>query len=393
MVATAVALVASLPAAFAGNGNGKGKPGGGGEDPPTPAASIEYELTWLAGFGGDDTFVYDVNSAGIAVGRSEDANGTFKGFVATAAAGMVDFDNWLQLPAGWTSRVLALNESNLACGYIKRPEFSDNVTFLVDLADSTSLELLHSFPAAPTLGMRINENGDFSFRVDGVNYLYVRASDQLFSLDGIADLQRPHAINEQLQLALPSNDDRHNRPGAHAFRYSFDSTTETGFLEDLQADLKGNALTFAFDITNEGTVYGSFLRKGGLTKAGYVENGSTVWNALEAVDSRGDACAHGANESGQIIGANDAEYPYGGGSDLWILDPVEGFFSLDELITGDPAEVLFFQTMEGFHRPVISEAESATGYGVIAGYGYEVDTTPGTTPKLGFILTPRPVQP
>ena len=98
------------------------------------------------------------------------------------------------------------------------------------------------------------------------------------------------------------------------------------------------------------------------------------------------ASALSANEFGQVLGGYDVRNLLHG-TDLWLLDPDHGLLQVDDLVVGVDGDE--FRNWPGFWDVTISEIESQTTYGIIAGSS----APDSSTNTCGFILTPKPVQP
>ncbi len=70
--------------------------------------------------------------------------------------------------------------------------------------------------------------------------------------------------------------------------------------------------------------------------------------------------------------------------DLWLLDPEDGLFDVNDLVVGDLAEVDAFRAADNFRYVRITGIDPETGYGIISG------SASYTGP--GFILTPRQIE-
>ena len=191
-------------------------------------------------------------------------------------------------------------------------------------------------------------------------------------------------------------------------------TTENAEIDDL-----GTAETIAEPITlswgglnNDGTVFGCFetevlvkFRRGDLvsrsadTTAGFIAAGAATWTELDASLPSGSslyssvyyngptgiqkaACALGVNEFGQVVGCYQMSARFLS-EDLWLLDPYDGLFDVNDLVVGDAADVEAFRAAQ-FHNVHLTGIDADTGYGIISGSASSYGPA--------FILTPRLIQ-
>jgi len=278
-------LILACPmSAQAGKGNGKGNGGGGsGEEPPPSSASVEYELAWLEDLGGGETEVHDVNSSGIAVGRSKDPNGDWRGFVATSSGILTPLDGYWDLPPGFADgwivgRDFQINEALDVCGIISDAEGVYSV-FLANLGNPSSLIVLEWEGFEHYL--QLNENGDVAFSSNsagaGHPVLYVKSADQIFEFFELTGLLTS-GLNNQLQISL--NRASNTSWLDDSYRLTVDAATGSGVLEDLESNLRTSARSFAYAIDNSGAVFG--FAENRKATAGIVDVGSLAW---EPVDS------------------------------------------------------------------------------------------------------------
>ena len=166
--------------------------------------------------------------------------------------------------------------------------------------------------------------------------------------------------------------------------------------------IRSEAVALCWDIDDSGTVFGAYedrapkgRNRTSSAKAGFVIDGSLNWLELNPLlpvgsSSRGEstvqyaASALNANDAGQLLGGYEVWNSVSG--DLWLSDPQDGLFNLNDLVAGDPADTDVFRTADNLRNVEISEVESITGYGVISGNAYG-------TPYRAFILTPVLVTP
>ncbi|MGI9241519.1 MAG: hypothetical protein ACR2RV_12010 [Verrucomicrobiales bacterium] len=165
--AASLLLIASLGSVSAGK-DGKGKPKPVDDDPPPTEATVAYHLTWLSGSEGSRIEIYDVNSAGLAVGSSRDANGNWHPFLAEEGGGMTQLNDLWQLPAEVAGGAIVgsdcqINEKNQVSGSIEDAQ-GNRFLFLADLdIDDPDPVFLDVLPASGGSYLRMNENGDLSF--------------------------------------------------------------------------------------------------------------------------------------------------------------------------------------------------------------------------------------
>jgi len=416
-------LTASLALGKPG-GNGGGKPGGGGAN----TAPIEYQLTWIPGINDGQVRIYDCNAAGIAVGSYDDETGTHQPFCTTADGVVLPLDDWWELPLGYEGwrvggREIQINEANLVCGSIVNDLTSEHKLFLANLSDRDSLE-----PVGPVLGgfgpwhIHMNEHGDVAFRVDdgfdATLHLYVRSLDKMFGWEQELRGFTPTGINDNLQVSLLYGDfgllDRtiiHSRgSGLLTFiTYDVEKDEAVIVIEDLGTGwTNAEPITLPYGgINNAGTVFGCFetkkprymirgnrlVSRSSDTTAGFIAAGAETWTELDASLPTGGtlenawsfeaaACALDVNEFGQIVGGYNKVSARSGCEDLWLLDPEDGLFDVNDLVVGDLAEVEAFRAADTIALVHITEIDTETGYGIISGYAA----------GHGFILTPRLIE-
>ena len=422
----AALLSLTTTTALAKKGGG-GKPGGGGEDPPPPPAPVEYQLTWIPGVNGGNIRIYDSNSAGIAVGSYADETGTAKAFWTTAD-GVIN-PLWWTLPPGYEAwRVgsggilseLQISEGGLVCGVIGNDETSEYQLFLADFSDPNSLEPVGSILSRRPRYIHMNEFGDVACRVvignDATLYLYVASLDKMFGWEQNLRGFTPTGINDNLQVSLVYQELVFDYPtyiSSHGSGLlTFDVATKNGEIEDLGiATASEDPVTLAWGgLNNAGDVFGCFetrvsrVRYRNLrlvsrvadTTAGFIAADSATWTELDSRLPSGStmssspwsftaaACALGVNEAGQVVGGYNKRSSRYFAEGLWLLDPEDGLFDVENLVVGDIAQVDEFRSANQFGDVRLTEPTPETGYGVISGW----DSSYGAA----FILTPHLVQ-
>lgn len=427
-LALGLTLQCSALPALAGKGGSKGKPGGdGGEDPPANPAPIEYQLTWI-----DGVSIRDCNSAGIAVGSYSDETGAVKLFWTTADGVINPLDNWWTLPPGYEDwRVggqgagMRINEDNLVCGVLRNEQTSEQQLFLANLFDPDSLEVFGpkevEFPIPMTF-VFMNGHGDVTWwsLVEGnvtTLHLYVRSLDQVFSWESGAYNYWPTGINDNLQISLIYRSTYptsylipiYGGSGLLTFNVADPDASYVDDLGDYASSWEDPRVLSWGGLNNAGDVFGCFetevsrirYRNGGVyhrvadTKAGFIAADSTTWSELDPRLPVGGeqtsrlgydpaACAMDVNEARQVLGGYKASGFFA--EDLWLLDPVDGLFDVDDLVVGDPTEVEAFRAANNFSLVRITESiDPGTGYGIITGSFSNSDSP-------SFILTPRLVE-
>lgn len=420
-LAALILLAAFSPVLAKKGGN---KPGGGGEDPPPNPAPVEYQLTWIPGINDGQMHIYDCNTAGIAVGSYQDDTGTYRPFCTTADGVITPLDDWWALPPGYEGwRVggrlaeMQINEANEVCGIIANDQIPERQLFLANLSDPNSLVPVGPVHSGKPRYIYMNEHGDIASRMavgnGGTLQLYVRSLDKMFEYEQDLRGFTPTGINDNLQVSLVYSEFT-SGPTGPLFHgsglLSFDVATETGMFDDLGiAETIFDPMTVPWGgINNAGTVFGYFetrkprirLSGGNMvsrtanTTAGFIAAGSATWTELDTRLPTGGtlvnqfrydaaACALGVNEFGQIVGGYQCGSRYFS-ENLWLLDPEDGLFDVNDLVVGDPAEVEAFRAANGFNFVRITEIDPETGYGIISGSA--------SWSGPGFILTPHLIE-
>jgi|GEM_PF-4119093 len=422
-----------------------GKKGGNGGGPPPNPAPVEYQLTWIPGINDGHMRIYDCNTAGIAVGSYDDETGTTKPFCTTADGVITPLDNWWVLPPGYEGwRVMGhemqINEANTVCGVITNDQTSEYKLFLANLSDTDSLEPVGSILSSKPWWVYMNEHGDVAFRThaartittetftwDTTLYLYVRSLDKMFGWEQTVGDFTPTGINDNLQVSLVYSDydEQFGNPrtatgpsfhgsGLLTFiTYDVEKDEAVIVIEDLgTAGTIEEPMTVPWGgINNAGTVFGYFeteaprirIRSGRMvsrsanTTAGFIVADAETWTELDASLPIGGsiyktsqwgagyvaaACALRVNEFGQVVGGYQVVGRYVS-EDLWLLDPEDGLFDVNDLVVGNDADVEAFRAAYRFGFVHITGIDTVTGYGIISGIA---------SSSAGFILTPRLIQ-
>lgn len=406
------------PLAWAGKGNGKGKPGGddgGGDPPPPPPVStpVNYVVTEIDGLGGGATKIFGVNALGQAVGQGNDSSGTRRTFWVDATGGVVTFDDQfsISIPAGWfVDSEAQINEAGWVCGKVKEQVTGSTELFLADLAVPGSFEFLGE---SPFNGQKffLNGNGDIAFlgSTGGTwprPFVYVRSEQTLFDYEG--ERYWPTGLNDHLELSVVAYSVTDLKSGANYPYWSgsarmtiIDPATGVAQVDDLGSgggDYWNQPISYAMSIDSQGTVYGGFettvssskRNRTGDAKAGVIGAALDAnWSELDSALPSGSedlggregivmaTCALDANESGQVVGGYDVLQV--GSSSLWVKDPVDGLFNVDDAVVGEKADVEAFLASTQFRYVTISEP-NGSGYGLISCF----DVYGGA-----FILTPQ----
>jgi hypothetical protein len=167
----------------------------------------------------------------------------------------------------------------------------------------------------------MNENGDVLFRENGYNDASIYTDGQTMALpSGVVGVRGIN--NDRVVTGWFTGD-----PGAYE-SYVYDSVTDV--LTPIPADINAVA------IGDDGTVIGSASRgaRGFTGAATYSDD-----EGLTLLDDRGDKApesqAKDVNQAGQILVWSDPEGRKGGVSTGFLYDPVDGIWSLDDLIVND----------------------------------------------------------
>lgn len=409
-MAATFSLALATPITLAGKGNGKGKPGdGGGEDPPPPPpvpAPVEYTVSWFPGTFGA-TQIYDVNAAGIAVGRYHDEAGERHAFWTQGDGTLRHLADTWTLPAGFEGWRLgrgesAINDANQVAGIMVNEQTLEYWLYLAQLGDPSSLEPLGAVSSNASW-LDLNDHGDVAVGYGGP-YLYVRSTNRVYSLwDEARGPELITGLNNQLQLSVMSwaDYDTNGNGFDGCARWTFDPVSEVLTQEVISSAVvvRNEAISLAYGIDHTGRVLGAYeeeaphrKRRTSSAKAGYVEPGTTAWTSLDSELPTGsshgreswirfEACALKANDSGLVLGGYGVHAATS--EALWIRDTEGGLHALDDLVVGTAGDVEAFRAGTNFQKVQLSQAASGV-YGFISGYDYAGGGA--------FILTPQLVE-
>ncbi len=381
IVCTAVLLFAlSTNALFA---QGKGKKGGGdggdggGGDPPS--APVEYQLT-LFGAADQTTVVFNMNGSGTVVGYTVDTNNVQNAMVWQAGSGVVNLNHVANVPEGWVlTSARGINESGQIAGTAQNLSTSQLVAFRYDptLGDAELMQTFNDDDHPAAWNDPINEAGDVvyyqnSTSVSGPDVIYQcrvfvdTADGQLF--DVLVDGSWATAINDRRQVV-----------GTGAFRLSLGATPENTYEVEYFDDL-GEIQ----NINNSGYFPSSTQRK---KRGSYLLSAirySTSVEVLQQDDSVGvaiNSVTH--NSNGELTSKGDVIGSISSSNGAFLHMDEYGYFDLDDLITGLPADLDQWLLSDYVFAKHITDRD-ATGFGTICGW---ISTADG---ERGFVLSPVP---
>ncbi|WP_339907214.1 hypothetical protein [Symmachiella dynata] len=359
---------------------GKGKPPKDDPPPPDPPP-VTYQITWVEVPGNSGNYVRGINNAGVAVGRTNNADATiYYAFRYSIGGGMDNLNSEIDPNSGWDlTEARGINDSGqiVGVGWINgeerafryRPAGSDDgVSPAVNTVDDLGkLDPSHVYCQANA----INNSGEvcgYSIDAFGLSHaFYYSDASGLIEIAAGADATAGD-INNTGQVVGKSRSDN------TAFRYS----PATQFLETFESPDGNQISTSAGGINDSGQFVGGtqFSAPKGKNK-----EDKRAFRYTDGLQSEFENLGAGQGSSGVDINSSGDVVILEGFLGFVYLEQHSALVNLDDAVTG-PEAADWLSALNKDPR-YINDSGQITGH-VSFGYGLG---------GRGFILTPIPASP